>query len=186
MYGIGSEPSRDRIRPDHLRLDRQQNAFVAQAPQRVLGDHQLAHTSGRIFERGLHAVPAVEHGRTVCRLEPSALGASAETARVAPRMLPGFASPCAGSSHALAEFATRGARIDLRASASHKAAARPAGNRFRLAVRPGGRVSRAAKGADCKSAGYAFVGSSPTSPTRHLRTMQLLAVSRFRVSTVTE
>jgi hypothetical protein len=26
-------------------------------------------------------------------------------------------------------------------------------------------VSRAAKGADCKSAGYAFVGSSPTSPT---------------------
>jgi hypothetical protein len=28
-----------------------------------------------------------------------------------------------------------------------------------------GRVSRAAKGADCKSAGYAFVGSSPTSPT---------------------
>ena len=31
-----------------------------------------------------------------------------------------------------------------------------------------GGVSRAAKGADCKSAGYAFVGSSPTSPTtRH-------------------
>jgi hypothetical protein len=30
-----------------------------------------------------------------------------------------------------------------------------------------GRVSRAAKGADCKSAGYAFVGSSPTSPTIH-------------------
>jgi hypothetical protein len=29
---------------------------------------------------------------------------------------------------------------------------------------PGG-VSRAAKGADCKSAGLAFVGSSPTSPT---------------------
>jgi hypothetical protein len=26
-------------------------------------------------------------------------------------------------------------------------------------------MSRAAKGADCKSAGYAFVGSSPTSPT---------------------
>jgi hypothetical protein len=28
-----------------------------------------------------------------------------------------------------------------------------------------GGVSRAAKGADCKSAGLAFVGSSPTSPT---------------------
>ena len=28
-----------------------------------------------------------------------------------------------------------------------------------------GGVSRAAKGADCKSAGFAFVGSSPTSPT---------------------
>ena len=26
-------------------------------------------------------------------------------------------------------------------------------------------MSRAAKGADCKSAGFAFVGSSPTSPT---------------------
>jgi hypothetical protein len=26
-------------------------------------------------------------------------------------------------------------------------------------------VSRAAKGADCKSAGYAFAGSSPASPT---------------------
>jgi hypothetical protein len=32
-------------------------------------------------------------------------------------------------------------------------------------TRDGG-VSRAAKGADCKSAGLAFVGSSPTSPTR--------------------
>ncbi len=31
-----------------------------------------------------------------------------------------------------------------------------------------GGVSRAAKGADCKSAGYAFVGSSPTSPTTSL------------------
>jgi hypothetical protein len=47
-------------------------------------------------------------------------------------------------------------------------------------------VSRAAKGADCKSAGYAFVGSSPTSPTRHLEVSQLLAVSLFRVSTITE
>jgi hypothetical protein len=36
-------------------------------------------------------------------------------------------------------------------------------------------VSRAAKGADCKSAGYAFVGSSPTSPTslRLLRRLRL-------------
>ena len=31
-----------------------------------------------------------------------------------------------------------------------------------------GGMSRAAKGADCKSAGYAFVGSSPTSPTTTL------------------
>ena len=36
-------------------------------------------------------------------------------------------------------------------------------------------MSRAAKGADCKSAGYAFVGSSPTSPTslRALRALRL-------------
>ena len=31
-----------------------------------------------------------------------------------------------------------------------------------------GGMSRAAKGADCKSAGYAFAGSSPASPTTHL------------------
>jgi hypothetical protein len=35
-------------------------------------------------------------------------------------------------------------------------------------ARDGG-VSRAAKGADCKSAGLAFVGSSPTSPTRNTK-----------------
>src|ERR1019366_2686718 len=43
------------------------------------------------------------------------------------------------------------------------ASARP--RRFRLRPSAEGGVSRAAKGADCKSAGYAFVGSSPTSPT---------------------
>jgi hypothetical protein len=31
-----------------------------------------------------------------------------------------------------------------------------------------GGMSRAAKGADCKSAGIAFVGSSPTSPTKRV------------------
>ncbi len=52
-----------------------------------------------------------------------------------------------------------------------------------------GGVSRAAKGADCKSAGYAFVGSSPTSPTSretrpastldlHLRRARPLPTSR--------
>src|SRR5262249_32035596 len=39
-----------------------------------------------------------------------------------------------------------------------------------------GGVSRAAKGADCKSAGYAFVGSSPTSPT------SLRALTAIRLS----
>jgi hypothetical protein len=34
-----------------------------------------------------------------------------------------------------------------------------------------GRVSRAAKGADCKSAGYAFAGSSPASPTNGSRVL---------------
>ncbi len=37
---------------------------------------------------------------------------------------------------------------------------------FRRGPTGEGGVSRAAKGADCKSAGYAFVGSSPTSPTK--------------------
>src|SRR5215471_12154183 len=72
-------------------------------------------------------------------------------------------------------------RVDTRARAPHKREPRnpcPNGdfrgcftNRFN---RFGG-VSRAAKGADCKSAGYAFVGSSPTSPTtlRALRALRL-------------
>ena len=34
-----------------------------------------------------------------------------------------------------------------------------------ISVQGDGGMSRAAKGADCKSAGFAFVGSSPTSPT---------------------
>ncbi len=42
---------------------------------------------------------------------------------------------------------------------------------------PDGRVSRAAKGADCKSAGYAFVGSSPTSPTIPLQATDLTTIS---------
>ena len=41
---------------------------------------------------------------------------------------------------------------------------------LKYAARSGG-VSRAAKGADCKSAGLAFVGSSPTSPTNHFTFM---------------
>ena len=41
---------------------------------------------------------------------------------------------------------------------------------------PVGRVSRAAKGGDCKSPGYAFVGSSPTSPTKHLQDTDITTV----------
>ena len=41
-------------------------------------------------------------------------------------------------------------------------------------------MSRAAKGADCKSAGFAFVGSSPTSPTIALRGQGLNAEMRLR------
>src|SRR5215831_3981545 len=43
--------------------------------------------------------------------------------------------------------------------------------RIRPDARFGG-VSRAAKGADCKSAGLAFVGSSPTSPTSQVLSHQ--------------
>src|SRR5712671_6639141 len=45
---------------------------------------------------------------------------------------------------------------------------------LKYAALPGG-VSRAAKGADCKSAGLAFAGSSPASPTsvRSLRELRL-------------
>src|SRR5262249_23029469 len=46
-----------------------------------------------------------------------------------------------------------------------------------------GGVSRAAKGADCKSAGLAFVGSSPTSPTKlklHVHLIPQQRRGRFR------
>ncbi len=41
----------------------------------------------------------------------------------------------------------------------------------------GGGMSRAAKGADCKSAGYAFAGSSPASPTTSFRSNRILISS---------
>ena len=61
--------------------------------------------------------------------------------------------------------------IDFAEAPPHKPANpdRPGRSRLSFEIntvpRLWGRVSRAAKGADCKSAGYAFVGSSPTSPT---------------------
>src|ERR1700745_446658 len=81
--------------------------------------------------------------------------------------------PSTSYSHAVAAFANhRRRRIDFAGTPPHKTGkSRPAGGRSGLSFeinmvrRPWGRVSRAAKGADCKSAGYAFVGSSPTSPT---------------------
>jgi hypothetical protein len=39
-------------------------------------------------------------------------------------------------------------------------------------------VSRAAKGADCKSAGYAFAGSSPASPTT-LKSQKKIEIGRL-------
>jgi hypothetical protein len=42
-----------------------------------------------------------------------------------------------------------------------------------------GGVSRAAKGADCKSAGAAFVGSSPTSPTNRIWEVEKAEVGKF-------
>jgi hypothetical protein len=78
----------------------------------------------------------------------------------------------AGFSHArraLAIFACAPTwiAVDTRVRPPHKPARgnpRPNGDFVVFSVRFGG-VSRVAKGADCKSAGYAFVGSSPTSPT---------------------
>ena len=60
--------------------------------------------------------------------------------------------------------------VDMKASRTHKPAnegpRRTGLFRRRKANFRRGRVSRAAKGGDCKSPGYAFVGSSPTSPTK--------------------
>ena len=51
--------------------------------------------------------------------------------------------------------------------------------RIRPDARFGG-VSRAAKGADCKSAGLAFVGSSPTSPTSQVLSHQRPVIRKSR------
>ena len=153
----------------------------SEPPRGVLGGQQLAQAPRRVAQRRGHRVPAIHDDGAVGRPAAGCRGGrvrSARAARLCWRVAPGLApGEVAGGSGcaiavALTDPAISGtASIDLTGVAAHKPReSRPAGaGRFSFAInmvrRLRGRVSRAAKGADCKSAGYAFVGSSPTSPT---------------------
>jgi hypothetical protein len=173
-------------------------------------------TAPGVLQRGLHAMPAVEHGRPVGReprpeLAPGGILAGVPALRF--RCCQGFFAIAPGSSHAgggLANPAFPRASTGLPGMLTYRPRTladlpgtlayrprtltdlpatltdlpctladlpctltylpclphKPAHPHRRRRWRLSGRVSRAAKGADCKSAGYAFVGSSPTSPTR--------------------
>ena len=55
-------------------LRRGRDAFLGEAAGGVLGGEELADLAGRVLQRRLHGVPAVEHGQVV---RPQALAAGA-------------------------------------------------------------------------------------------------------------
>ena len=66
VHGVGTELCVDNVGPHQLRLERQRDAVVGEAAQRVLGREQAAEAARRVFERGLDRVPAIEDGEPGC------------------------------------------------------------------------------------------------------------------------
>ena len=66
VHGVGAELCVDNVGPHQLRLERQRDAVVGEAAQRVLGREQAAEAARRVFERGLDRVPAIEDGEPGC------------------------------------------------------------------------------------------------------------------------
>src|SRR5215475_10402840 len=182
MHGIRPQPGIDDVRPHQFWFYRDSHAVIGEVAQRIFSRQQAADAPSGIFERRFHGMPAIEQHRTVGlmarRTEPrsrrggSSFGALASRAWV---WLPGFLChrrliSCVRRVCKLLT-ASRKRSIDFAEAPPHKTSnSRLAqGGADCLSIntvpRLRGRVSRAAKGADCKSAGYAFVGSSPTSPT---------------------
>ena len=66
VHGVGTELCVDNVGPHQLRLERQRDAVVGEAAQRVLGREQAAEAARWVFERGLDRVPAIEDGEPGC------------------------------------------------------------------------------------------------------------------------
>ena len=65
MHRVGADQRVDDFRAHQFRLDRQRDAVLAQAVQRVFGRHDFEKFSRRIFQRRLDAVPAIKKHRAV-------------------------------------------------------------------------------------------------------------------------
>ena len=182
MHGIRPQFGVDDVRPHQFRFDRERHAVIGEAAQRIFRRQQAADAAGGIFERRFDGMPAIEQRRTVglmnrrtelrARRRGSSFGALASRAWV---WLPGFSChrgliscvPRLGNCPRRAESAplTSQRRLPINPQIPTSLGRSRLSFEINTVPRLWGRVSRAAKGADCKSAGYAFVGSSPTSST---------------------
>ena len=149
--------------------------LVGEAARGVLGGEQLAQAPRRVLQRRRHRVPAVQHGGVRRRGRRLSRRARSNRSRrsTCSRVAPGFAAGLRPARCLARSFGRIGmvGLILIRRTAEQPSIdfdrggctikpreSRPAGGRSRLsfeinAVRRFGRVSRAAKGADCKSAG---------------------------------
>ena len=66
VHSVGTELCVDNVGSHQLRLERQRDAVVGEAAQRVLGREQAAEAARWVFERGLDRVPAIEDGEPGC------------------------------------------------------------------------------------------------------------------------
>ena len=80
MDRIGRQPLGDGARPDDV--GRRRDAFLGEVAGGVLGGEEFADLAGRVLQRRLHGVPAVEHGE-VLRAQAVAAGALEALAPVA-------------------------------------------------------------------------------------------------------
>ncbi len=209
MDRIGRQPFGNGRRPDDV--GRRRDAFLGEAAGGVLGGEELADLAGRVLQRRLHGVPAVEHGEV---LRPQAFAAGALETLAPIALLMGDAGLLAAGAAPVSAglWIDRAWRWDLRSVTYRRglATARQANcsravelvgwasvarltwagcnlikrarfvacGRFNeylklaLQMQGIGRVSRVAKGADCKSAGLrlrrfeSYLSHQPSRPRR--------------------
>src|SRR5687767_5164306 len=173
---IPAQPVVENAGVDDLRLERESAEAVRKPVVCVPGGPKTLNLPTRISQHGLDRMSAVYN------VQPRAVGFGVSLVRMTVTHYLGLRAAKPLICHIIAGFQAKplGFRADFdsltidRADLTHHKAslrARPTRtghNGVRASVRSvpdHGGVSRAAKGADCKSAGFAFVGSSPTSPT---------------------
>ena len=160
------------------------HAFLGQSARGIFGGEQLAHVPGRIAQRGGHRMPAIHHDGRVGAAAQGCRGGRARSARAA-RPARGWRPVLrrSGAGH-VGDFgaiawclnrsdAGRTASIDLNRMAAHKPRkSRPADGSRPFIFRDqygttafGGECPEWQRGRTVNPLAYAFVGSSPTSPT---------------------